>query len=307
MEVIGSRPNLVLGLAEGLDWAALRPFVESLAQTCFDGELHLFVAGVDDGTRRMLRGHGVQLHSHRRLRFRINGRVFHAYDPPLRRFHSEHITSLYPGAIRALSVGRQGGGARLAAAISVPYVARYFRYHRFLTDAASRYENVMLTDVRDVFFQHDPFDFEIGSNVHCFLEDDRHTLGSEKFDRGWILTAYGNETLAEIGEKPISCSGITIGSSDAIAGYVRVMVSELLGLRDQYAGIDQGVHNYVVYKGLVPHARLVRNGDGAVFTVGLVPHGEIDAAIDAGHLEHNVIHQYPHYARLKERLLAKLA
>jgi hypothetical protein len=304
------RPNLILGLAEGLDWEQLRPFVESLARTPFAGELHLFVAGIDDRTTKRLREEGVVLHPHRRIRFEADGRVFHAYDPPLRRFHSERITSLYPRMVRALgglSGDRLGARARLAAAISVPYVARYFRYYRFLATGGARYENVMLTDVRDVFFQRDPFDFEVGEVANCFLEDDRHTLASESYDRGWLLAAYGEETLHELGDKPISCSGITIGPREAMLDYVRVMVDELLRLPRQYAGIDQGVHNYVLYKELVPRARLIRNGDGPVFTVGLVPHAEIDALIEAGRLNSNVVHQYPHHAGLKETLLRQLA
>jgi hypothetical protein len=300
------RPNLILGLAENLRWEQLRPFVESLARTSFAGELHLFAGGTDALTAERLRGHGVFVHPYRRIRLERNGRVFHAYDPPLRRLHSERLTTLYPAVISGLSAGRLRARARLAGAISIPYVARYFHYHRFLLESGERYENVMLTDVRDVFFQRDPFGFEIGDQANCFLEDERHTLASEKFDRAWILSAYGEETLAELGQKPISCSGITIGPRDAMQAYVGVMVEELLRLRHQFAGIDQGVHNYVLYKGLVPGARLVRNGDGPVYTVGLVPHAEIDAALEAGGLDSNVVHQYPHHARLRETLLARL-
>ena len=84
------------------------------------------------------------------------------------------------------------------------------------------------------------------------------------------------------------------------------MTEELLRLPRQPVGIDQGVHNYVIHKGLVPGARLIRNGAGAVFTVALVPRQEIDAALDKGRLDVNVVHQYQHHARLKETLLERL-
>jgi hypothetical protein len=302
--------NLILGLAEGLDWEQLRPFVESLGHTSFAGELHLFIAGTDEATLAALRTQGVVLHPYRRIRFERNGRVFHPYDPPLQRFRSSRITPLYPRVIRGLagfSPDRLGARARLAAPISIPYVARYFRYYTFLTSSGARYDNVMVTDVRDVFFQRDPFDFEIGEEVHCFLEDERQTLATERFDRNWLLIAYGEETLRELGDKPISCSGITIAPRNAMLNYLRVMTAELLRLRRQIAGIDQGVHNYAIHRGLVPRARLVRNGDGPVFTVALVPQEETDAAIDQGRLDANVVHQYQHHARLKETLLQRLA
>jgi hypothetical protein len=252
----------------------------------------------------------VILHPYRRVRYERNGRVFHAYDPPLQRLRSSRITRLYPPMIRAissLSVDRLSARARLAAPISIPYVGRYFHFYRFLASSGTRYENVMLTDVRDVFFQHDPFDFDIGDGANFFLEDGRHTLASERYDRDWLLTAYGEGTLRELGDRPISCSGITIGPRDAMLTYLRAMTDELLRLRHQTVGIDQGVHNYVIHKGLVSRARLIPNGAGAVFTVGLAPHGEIDAAIHERRFNVNVVHQYQHHPRLKKNLLQRLA
>lgn len=305
-----SRKNLILGLAEGFDWEQLRPFVDSLARTSFDGEVHLFVGGTDKQTVATLRERGVLVHPYRRVRFERNGRVFHAYDPPLQRFRSSRITPLYPHVIRGLatfSTDRLAAGALLAAPLSLPYVARYFRFYRFLASSGPRYANVMVTDVRDVFFQRDPFDFDVGDAANFFLEDARHTLGSERYDREWLLTAYGDEALRELGDRLISCSGITIAPRYAMLVYLRVMTAELLRLPRQTVGIDQGVHNYVIHKGLVPRARLIRNGEGPVFTVGLAPHEEIDAALDAACFDANVVHQYQHHARLAETLLQRLA
>jgi hypothetical protein len=298
-----------LGLAEGFDWEQLRPFTESLARTSFAGELHLWVAGIDERALEQLRRAGAVLHPYRRIRFERKARVFHAYDPPLQRLRSSRITPLYPPLIRtlgSLSPDRLRARARLAAAISIPYVARYFHFYRFLAASGTRFDNVMLTDVRDVFFQGDPFDFEIGDQTWFFLEDHRQTLGSERYDRDWLLTAYGEETLRELRDELISCSGVTIAPREPMLAYLRVMTEELLRLPHQIAGIDQGVHNYVIYKGLVPRARLVRNCDGPVFTVGLVPQAEIDAVIDEERLDANAIHQYQHHARLKEELLRRL-
>ena len=64
MRSTGQR-NLILGLAEGLDWEQLRPFVESLAQTSFAGELRLFVGRTDGRTLKVLREKRVILHPYR--------------------------------------------------------------------------------------------------------------------------------------------------------------------------------------------------------------------------------------------------
>lgn len=302
--------NLILGLSENLRWDQLRPFVDSLARTPFSGEVHLFVTRTSDRTMATLREKGVTVHPYRHLRFERNGRVFDAFDPPLRRFRTARISSLYPPVIRALgrfSTDPLATRARLTAPISVPHVARYFHFYRFLSaPGARRYENVMLTDVYDVFFQRDPFDFDIGDSVHVFLEDHRQTLGAERYHQDWLATAYDEDTLHALGDRPISCSGTTIASREAMIGYLRVMTEELLELPRQTVGIDQGVHNYVIHKGLVPHARLVPNGAGAVFTVVHVPPTDIDAALDQGRMNANVVHQYQHHARLQEMLLGQL-
>ena len=71
--VVGStgEANLILGMVENMEWAELRPFVHSLKQTGFTGEIRLFVAGIDPSTFRRLRREGVHVHDFRRLRHAV--------------------------------------------------------------------------------------------------------------------------------------------------------------------------------------------------------------------------------------------
>lgn len=55
---------------------------------------------------------------------------------------------------------------------------------------------------------------------------------------------------------------MTIGSASSVVEYLKVMVDQLLRLTRQDRGIDQGLHNYVLYKGLGRNARVISNGDG---------------------------------------------
>src|SRR5439155_2364653 len=160
--------------------------------------------------------------------------------------------------------------ARLMGALSNVEVARYFWFWDYLASRAEGYRNVMLTDVRDVLFLGDPFDFDIGDAVCSFEEDGRLTIGCQTNNRGWLHGAYGQEALDELADRPIVCSGITIGEASAVLDYSRVIVDHLARLSRQFKCMDQGVHNYVLHKGLVPQARLVPNGSGIVLTVGLM-------------------------------------
>ncbi len=200
------------------------------------------------------------------------------------------MTRAYSPLVRAAPLST---AAWLAAPLSVPSVGRYLRYYRFLAAAPKgRYENVMLTDVSDVYFQSDPFGFEIGTQLNCFLEDAHETLSSEPANRYWLVTAYGEQVLDELGSRTISCSGVTIGPYRAILEYLRVMVNSLVGLRYQWHGIDQAVHNYLIYKGLVPAVKLVANGEGPVLTLGIVPPAEVAAALPDGYADVPILHQY---------------
>ena len=306
---VGGTPrsrNLILGIAEDMEWAGLRPFVESLERTSFDGEVRLFVSGMSLTTRRRLRRLGVRLHSYRRARFEFRGTVFDAYTPPLRRFRSWRIAASYPLAVRRLSrlaPDRRRARAWLAAPLRAANVARHLRYYRYLASAGERYDNVMLSDTRDVFFTHDPFDFEIGDALHCFLEESEYTLGTEPINRRWLTETYGEEVAVALGDRPVSCAGVTIGSYGAVLAYLSAMVDELSQLR---ARNDQPVHNYVVHNGLAPRVRLVRNGEGPVLTLGLMEAAAVSSLLPDRYAEFSVLHQYDRHPRLAEALLAEL-
>jgi len=287
--------NLILGISAGLSVGDVQTFVRSLRLTTFSGDVVLFVADTDEPTTEFLRTHGVETRPFHRVRLTLRGRPLHPYSRPFRR-----IQPTYPNLVRALAIFSRDGfrmRASLGARISVPHVARFLRFYGYLIDCPTRYRNVLLTDVRDVVFQSDPFEHDLGPGVHCFLEDERQTLGSQRQNRDWLVTAYGEKVAAEFADRPISCSGVTIGSLDAVLDYLRVMTEGLLRLPRQFEGIDQAVHNYVLWRGLVPGARLVANGDGPVLTLGIVPRDEVGASVVAA-----IVHQYDRHPGLAAAL-----
>jgi hypothetical protein len=117
----------------------------------------------------------------------------------------------------------------------------------------------MLTDVRDVVFQSDPFDFDFRNQLHCFLEDARETLATQPHNRKWLQAAFGDAVMNELGASPISCAGVTIGPQELVLSFLSVMVDFLLKLPRQGTGLDQAVHNYVLQKRLVPQPCLDSN------------------------------------------------
>ncbi len=286
-----SRPrDLVLAAAQGYGWETLRPFVESIRATGFDGEVRFFVSDIDGATVERLQEAGVALTWPRRYALRIRGRRVGPFNPRLR----------WPGLPALVGAAPLSARARLLGTVSNIDVARYFWSWLHLAGSRSSYRNVMLTDVRDVLFLRDPFRFDVGDAVCCFLEDERQTLGTQWMNRGWLEAAYGSDVADSLADRAISCSGVTIGSARAVQAYLAVMVRELARLPRQPSGIDQGVHNYVVHSGHVPEVRPLGNDTGPVLTIGIMSDEDAEKLVLARLDDANVVHQYDRHPRAIE-------
>lgn len=270
--------NLVLGLVKGYSFEQLRPFVASLRDTGYTGDVCLFYSDLEDETVRSLREYGVELVPFEMSR--INLLVKRPYPYALmNRVLKSPLNFLYPmnqlyARLVNFLASRQEGDpyvakARLAAKILNVYCVRFPLYYVHLAQNRGRYANVMITDVRDVIFQRDPFDFEIGEeDLCCFLEDARTLIKDCAFNTKWLEWGFGPGAVSEVGDNITSCSGVTIGSYRAMMHYLQVMLDQMLLLKSHPNGMDQGVHNYVLYKRLLEGVRLFANGAGPVLTMG---------------------------------------
>jgi len=183
--------------------------------------------------------------------------------------------------------------------------ARNFRYLEFLRGAASEYGRIMLTDVRDVVFQNDPFAHVGLADLYYFLESDS-TIGGCPVNSEWMCKAFGASSLAAAAESPVSCAGTVAGSPAGMLRYLVLMCRFTLqaapGFR--YTGIDQAIHNHLMIHGLVPNAAIVENGR-AVCTVpeddlrGI--HATPDGLIrNADGTASDIVHQYDRHPALVE-------
>jgi len=155
-----------------------------------------------------------------------------------------------------------------------PSSTRWMLLHDLLASwpASRRYNALMLTDVRDTVFQRDPFQaLRIGHHstvatagspaelprlgVWFAMENAAVPIVSDGWNRGWIADCYGEEMIARVGQKGVSCSGTTLATWDEAKLYVRLMSD---AIREHEAcernGIDQGVHNVILHTGALPSA-----------------------------------------------------
>jgi hypothetical protein len=159
---------------------------------------------------------------------------------------------------------------------------------------------IALADIRDIFFQGNPFEIELNTGISFFLEDDEENIGINTHTRTWIEHSYGKKLLLEIGENPISCSGYTIGLRSPIIKYLEKMTSELSKFENM-GGLDQGIHNYLIYTKQISDFELIPDDEGDVGTFSYFKNNSLIRFNECGQLLNkvnkplHVIHQYDRF------------
>jgi len=110
---------------------------------------------------------------------------------------------------------------------------------------------VMIADVRDVVFQSHPFAGMADDKRHYFLECNRVEICNQAMNWRWVTVLYGAKANV-IARRPISCSGITLGPTDAMLQYLGAMAAEIHKVhwriyRQIGHGYDQGIHNMLIH------------------------------------------------------------
>ena len=132
-----------------------------------------------------------------------------------------------------------------------PLSSRFFDYLEFLACHADEYEHVMLTDLRDVVFQSDPFAVPLPADIvfaqeRCLIGARRPTTADLRF-----LRRGGGAQL------PIaSCHApAPFGTTSGIMRYLVAMTRELRDRQPPFVvGLDQAVHNYIIRMRPLRHA-----------------------------------------------------
>lgn len=185
---------------------------------------------------------------------------------------------------------------------------RYREYLAYLTLYGSRFDSVMITDIRDVLFQSHPLERPV-KELEVFMEEPDVTLAQPGWNRWWYRQVYGDEGLRIVESEVVSCSGITIGPVVAMTTYLTAMAQEIEKYRHlPLQGHDQAIHNHLVASGQVP-CRRIPNGTGRVLTMGMMRDVEFNGTIVTQHNSNApaVLHQYDRHPELAARLVSLLS
>ena len=288
--------NLVLTVVHGMEYERMAPFFESfVAFADANTKMHVFTCGVSRETVAKIESMGVVTHPFRYLSFR----------------HRQPLLYLWPIWKPMMARRDFEGKCALGRKIFHLFAMRFIMYRDLLLQHPGEFENVLLTDCRDVFFQRDPFADRLGPGVHCFLEARTQIVGTCPSNRKMVEYTFGPEVIEEMARDRVSCAGTTMGDVTSIMGYLKAFVETISSGRKLYSVSDQGTHNYMIHYKRVPSLIVHDNYNSSVFTAGCEPEESIrwnernEIIRDDGQ-SYPVLHQYDRFSSAREKLAVKL-
>jgi hypothetical protein len=243
--------TLVLGTAIGYSEEQMAVFVRSLRATGYAGELALLVDRRDLARLRqsaLLRGTqliGVASWLPFQFRALLKGDAERWLWRPL------HATLW--ACVRALGYmplpqrWRWRLQIPLGSLLYPPSESRFLHYYRLV--GATPCQRVLLSDVRDVLFQTDPFAKLPHHGLAISLEVPDYTIGSEQWNRSRTLLIYGEPVLQKVADCQVSCSGVTAGDAGSMRRYLELMAQDIFALgrlESRQGWFDQAIHNVVL-------------------------------------------------------------
>jgi hypothetical protein len=126
----------------------------------------------------------------------------------------------------------------------------FFGYLREQWNSGAIFNQILLTDIRDVIFQKPLFRTQC-EELEFHLE--AHRIDEDKFTRRGIEIVGGKQALHAVSSRTVSCAGTVSGRAIGILDYLAQKL--LLALRLSEAarstwGLDQALHNYILQAGL---------------------------------------------------------
>jgi len=245
--------NSILVFAEGYDLSIYLAFVESLINTGYDGDVVFSISSEEKlkpGVKEYLQSKNSDTSGVNIVAYEVNWSCFK---------QSGEAAAGSAEGVNHCKMNNAFGDAT-GNPISDPRdprpvaTARYELYWMWSLQY-SKESWLMLIDARDVWFQLDPYRElssrgKVSGELHFFGENaDAAKIGTSRFNRKWLVQAYGEKEVSPFFEEPIICSGSTIGNQDAIETYLRAMVAEYDATLCKSKGCDQGFHNYLYYSG----------------------------------------------------------
>lgn len=258
-----NKKNLILTIIQNYDYPFVEPFIKSLKDTGYNGDLIIYVSeNVSKTTKFLLKKNRAKL-----ILFRDEFPFIKQED------------NLFEGIPRTISINN----------------FRFLFYLEFLKRNTYIYENVLLTDVRDVIFQKEPFQSIEKNKIYFFLEDCKQTFENSELNFLWYKDAFDLESAKSILLKTVSCAGVTIGNSNLIIEYLEYIKEKLMFRNELNWGLDQGIHNGYIYNRYAKNFEVIDNSFPMVLTLGACikyKFNDLGKLVNDNNEVYPIVHQY---------------
>jgi len=184
-------------------------------------------------------------------------------------------------------------------------VERFLKMSELLRDSDNDFENVLLTDCRDVVLQKDPFEL-VNDKLVSGLEIEK--IGNNSLNSYWVSSIYGEKFFNDVKDRKIICVGVILGPAREVQKYLDLFCSEVWKHLPEVIkvefGPDTAVHDYIIYTDLM-ESHLVDNHSGFIATIGLegsdqISKDRVNRSIQVEGVTPAIIHQYDRHSDLLE-------
>jgi hypothetical protein len=189
---------------------------------------------------------------------------------------------------------------------------RFERFAKVLAGVAGRYDQVAVSDVKDVLFQRHPFADVREPGCRFYLEAAPWTFATEPTNRRWAKLFLSADEFAAISPRRISCCGVVLGDAVSVAAYLTRLARYLQALPRELrleGGADTVFHNKMAHLTHEVPGTIVEN-DMHVATMGISPPGTYVAGADglirtADGRVPAILHQYDRLPDIAAAVAAK--
>lgn len=260
-----ARPNLVLGAATRYRPEELRLFLDTFERCVPSATLVLLVAPENTALADHVSSRGHEVHLWRRPAWMGDRLYAWRFLPRLRPLHAlPALLCRLPGCERA--------AWRLSREFQHAVVARFDHCRDVLDGRPDVPERVLLTDVRDVVFQADPFEKVEPGRVHLFQENEAVTHAKDGASRSWIEALVGVRRAEAILPRPLVCAGAIIGDHAPVRRLMDDLCAFMIRRSHRTAGLfgpDQAALNWLYWNGLLRDVVLRPSFEGAISHLNL--------------------------------------
>jgi hypothetical protein len=176
------------------------------------------------------------------------------------------------------------------------------KFFTFLVSNEEKYDKIILSDVRDVVFQYNPFECFKDDNLHLTTEDLK--IKDQPLNSFWIKQEFGMDALERMKNETIINAGVMYGGMNSIINWVEKCLI-------YSPKVEQAILNYVVRMERLEAVVEPNDGTSLVWTIGTKIDTEHDDfykfygdhfIMTSTHYIPTVIHQYDRHPRIKEML-----